>query len=75
MHSLLDFSLQYSCSSRLVVVRDLKNVGGIYIIVHTPSHDMIVPDAELKDRYLESHHRQNAMYKGLVRDEFGRTPL
>ena len=46
------------------MVRDLKNVGGIDIIVHTPTHDMIVPDAELKDRYLESHYRQNAMYKG-----------
>ena len=57
------------------MVRNLKNVGGINIIVHTPSHDMIVPDAELKDRYLESHYRQNAMYEGWVRGDFGRTPL
>lgn len=64
MHSFLDFSLQYPCSSGLVVVGDFKDMGGINIIVHTPAHDMIVPDAELKDRYLESHYRQNAMYKG-----------
>ena len=46
------------------MVGDFKNVGGINIIVHTPPHNMIVPDAELKDRYLESHYRQNAIYKG-----------
>ena len=46
------------------MVRDFKNVGSIDIIVYTPAHDMIVPYAELKDRYLESHYREIATYKG-----------
>ena len=46
------------------MVGDFKDMRSINVIVHTPAHDMIVPNTELKDRYLEDHYSQNTMYEG-----------
>lgn len=48
MCSLLDLPLQYSCPGWLVVICDFEDVGGIYVVVLPPSHDMISLDIEFE---------------------------
>ena len=48
VHTLLYFPLQDSCPGRLVVVGNLQDVGGIYVMVSPPAHDMVSLDIELE---------------------------
>lgn len=55
MHTLLHFPLQDPCPSWFVVVGDFQNVGGIYIVVYSPPHNMIPLNIEFKHWDLENN--------------------
>lgn len=52
MNSFLDFALEYSRSGRLVKAGNLQNMGCIYPVVGSASHNMITCDLELINRHL-----------------------
>lgn len=57
MQTLLDLSFQHPCPGRLVVACNFKNVGGIYVLVFSPSHNMTSIDIEFEHRNLQSVRR------------------
>ena len=54
MLAFLHLSLQDSCPGWLVVVGSFQNVGGIYVVVSSSSHDVIPIDIELEDWDLQN---------------------
>ena len=55
MHTLLHFPLQDPCPGWFIVVGDFQNVGGIYVVVYSPPHNMISLNIEFKHRDLENN--------------------
>ena len=53
VHALLYFPLQDSCPRWLVIAGHLQDVGGIYVMVSPPPHDMIIPNIKLEHWHLK----------------------